>query len=73
MISHIVYTLATYIGDQLRVTYSFYNQDGKVPSPALIAIKETLMATGGVAAGTSAGTDCQTSSIMITCGRSYEG
>lgn len=60
-------------GDQSRITYSFYNNDGKEPSPALRAIKETLLLTGGVAAGTSAGTDVMTNKIMITCGDSYEG
>ena len=43
------------------------------PSGVLQAIKQTLLATGGVVAGTSAGTDCQTSKIMITGGESFEG
>jgi cyanophycinase len=59
-------------GDQQRVIASLYNDDEKVPSPALIAIKETLLATGGVVAGTSAGTDCQTINTMISNGESYE-
>ncbi len=60
-------------GDQLRIMYSFYNQDERVPSDVLIAIKETLLTTGGVVAGTSAGTDCQTSRIMISGGVTYDG
>ena len=60
-------------GDQTRVIQSFYNYNSKVPSPVLNAIKETLLATGGVVAGTSAGTDCQTDKIMITGGVSYQG
>lgn len=59
-------------GDQQRVIYSLYNSDEKVPSSALIAIKKRLLATGGVVAGTSAGTDCQTGSTMISGGESYE-
>lgn len=58
-------------GDQSRIIYSFYNVDEKIPSPALVAIRETLLATGGVVAGTSAGTDCQTSNVMISGGMSY--
>ena len=53
-------------GDQLRIIYSFYNEDERIPSDALIAIKDTVIKTGGVIAGTSAGTDCQTSKVMIT-------
>ena len=60
-------------GDQSRIITSFYNQDQRVPSPALMAIKETLLATGGVVAGTSAGTDVQTLNTMITGGSSYNG
>lgn len=60
-------------GDQTRVIESFYNYNSKVPSPVLNAIKETLLATGGVVAGTSAGTDCQTDKVMITGGMSYQG
>ena len=62
-------------GDQMKIVYSFFNEEPRVrvPSDALIAIKETLMATGGVVSGSSAGTDCQTSKIMITGGNSYEG
>jgi len=30
-------------GDQSRITYSFYNSDGKEPSPALRAIKGNLV------------------------------
>ena len=60
-------------GDQLRIIKSFYNYNEKVPSPVLQAIKETLLATGGVVAGTSAGTDCQTGNVMISGGESYTG
>lgn len=59
-------------GDQTRIVRSFYNGDDKVVSPALIAIKEAVIESGGVIAGTSAGTDCQTSNIMITGGISYQ-
>lgn len=59
-------------GDQTRIIYSFYNDDERVPSPVLAAIKETLSAVGGVVAGTSAGTDCQTAKVMIEGGDSYE-
>ena len=61
-------------GDQLRIIQSFYNSHSyHIPSPALIAIKETLLFTGGVIAGTSAGTDCLTSNLMISGGDSYHG
>mmetsp|Transcript_31908 Transcript_31908/g.45932 ORF Transcript_31908/g.45932 Transcript_31908/m.45932 type:complete len:432 (-) Transcript_31908:363-1658(-) len=60
-------------GDQIRIIYSLYNSDEKIPSPVLLAIRETLLATGGVVAGTSAGTDCLTSYTMITGGASYNG
>lgn len=60
-------------GDQARIIYSFYNEEEHVPSPVLTAIKQTLSAVGGVVAGTSAGTDCQTASIMIEGGSSYSG
>ena len=60
-------------GDQEKVIYSLYNDDERVPSPVLVAIRETLLATGGVVAGTSAGTDCQTSHTMIAGGTSYTG
>lgn len=60
-------------GDQLRIIYSLYNSDELIPSPVLVAIKETLLSTGGVVAGTSAGTDVQTSYTMITGGVSYYG
>ena len=60
-------------GDQTRIIYSLYNSDEKIPSPVLLAIRETLLATGGVVAGTSAGTDCLTSYTMITGGASYNG
>lgn len=60
-------------GDQLRIIESFYNVNAKIPSPALRAIRETLYATGGVVAGTSAGTDVQTDMVMITGGESYQG
>lgn len=59
-------------GDQLRIIRSFYNGEGYTdPSSALVAIRETLYASGGVIAGTSAGTDCQTSQVMISGGVSY--
>ncbi len=60
-------------GDQLRIIESFYNFNAKVPSPALQAIRETLYASGGVVAGTSAGTDIQTDMVMISGGESYQG
>jgi cyanophycinase len=59
-------------GDQTRIITSFYNNDERIPSPALLAIRETLLTTGGVVAGTSAGTDVQTINTMITGGDSYE-
>lgn len=59
-------------GDQRRIIESFYNNFNQIPSQALLAIRETLLSSGGVVAGTSAGTDCQTSNIMITGGESYE-
>jgi cyanophycinase len=34
-------------GDQLRVMYSLYNNDERIPSSALLAIKEQLLSTGG--------------------------
>jgi cyanophycinase len=58
-------------GDQTRIIKSFYNANERIPSPALLAIRETLYATGGVVAGTSAGTDVQTLNTMITGGDSY--
>ena len=45
---------------------------GVVASPVLVAIKETLLAKGGMLGGTSAGTDCQTVNTMITNGNTYE-
>lgn len=60
-------------GDQSRIVASFYNDDERIPSPALLAIKETLLRTGGVVAGTSAGTDVQTVNTMISGGASFEG
>lgn len=59
-------------GDQTRIIRSFYNNEERIPSPALLAIRETLLVTGGVVAGTSAGTDVQTINTMITGGDSYE-
>lgn len=59
-------------GDQSKIIESFYNNNERIPSPALLAIRETLLSTGGVVAGTSAGTDCQTIYTMITGGNSYE-
>lgn len=52
-------------GDQSRIIYSFYNDDERMPSPVLTAIKETVLSVGGVVAGTSAGTDCQTSKVFF--------
>lgn len=60
-------------GDQSRLIYSLYNNDEKEPSPVLRAIRETLFSSGGVVAGTSAGTDCMTSAAMISGGYSYNG
>lgn len=66
-------------GDQLMIIRSLYNNNLNstssyhIASPALIAIKETLMATGGVVAGSSAGCDIHTSNIMISGGMSYTG
>lgn len=59
-------------GDQTRIITSFYNNNERIPSPVLLAIRETLLSTGGVVAGTSAGTDVQTINTMITGGDSYE-
>jgi len=63
-------------GDQTRLVQAYYtgvgNSTGAVASPALLAIKRALLASGGVVAGTSAGTDIQTSSVMITGGKSYD-
>lgn len=75
VVNHI-YTLSGFFftgGDQEKVIYSLYNSDEKVPSPVLQAIRKTLLATGGVVAGTSAGTDCQTAHTMIAGGTSYSG
>ena len=58
-------------GDQQRIIYSLYNDDERQPSPVLTAIKARLLESGGVVAGTSAGTDCQTSHTMISGGVSY--
>jgi cyanophycinase-like exopeptidase len=63
-------------GDQTRLIQSYYsgpNNSTTIASSALIAIRNTLYATGGVIAGTSAGCDIQTSNVMITGGESYEG
>ena len=61
-------------GDQLKIIESFYNgHSNQIVSPALLAIRESLLKTGGVIAGTSAGTDCQTDKVMITGGDSYVG
>ena len=64
-------------GDQTRLVQAYYtgagNSTGAVASPALLAIKQALLTSGGVVAGTSAGTDIQTSSVMITGGDSYHG
>ena len=63
-------------GDQTRLVKAYYNGIGEtdgtvVASPALQAIKAALYSSGGVVAGTSAGTDIQTASVMITGGVSY--
>jgi len=59
-------------GDQSRVTNSFFNQPGRVESPALTAIRETYEA-GAVMSGSSAGVACQPWSVMIAGGVSYNG
>ena len=56
----------------MRIVEAFYNGVERVASPALIAIKETLLAKGGVLGGTSAGTDCLTINTMITNGNTYD-
>ncbi|XP_070566911.1 cyanophycinase-like [Ptychodera flava] len=58
-------------GDQSRVTESWF-LSGRVESPALIALKERY-AAGAVIGGTSAGTACQSSSVMVTGGLSWQG
>jgi cyanophycinase len=66
-------------GDQTRVMKSFYSNqvngtfNNRSPSPAISALLERLEATGGLIAGTSAGTDCQTAKTMVTDGDSYHG
>ncbi|XP_061407642.1 cyanophycinase-like [Lethenteron reissneri] len=60
-------------GDQARVIEAFFHNQGgvRVESSALRAIKEAHDA-GAVVAGSSAGTACQGSAVMINGGRSYE-
>lgn len=61
-------------GDQTRVTTSFFTADTpRRDTPALQAIRDTFNANGGVIAGSSAGTACQPSGVMITDGWSYYG
>ncbi|XP_077977953.1 cyanophycinase-like [Glandiceps talaboti] len=58
-------------GDQSRVVESFFLEN-RVDSPALVAIKEEYDA-GAVVGGTSAGTACMSSSVMVTGGLSWSG
>jgi len=58
-------------GDQARIITSFYNNN--VQSPVMAAIHDTFWNNGGVVSGSSAGTACQSKSVMITGGESYEG
>jgi cyanophycinase len=58
-------------GDQQRVITSLYNDDERTPSPVLVAIRRRLLEVGGVVAGSSAGTDCQTVHPMMSGGISY--
>jgi len=59
-------------GDQSRVTNSFFNEPGRVESPALTAIRETYEA-GAVLAGSSAGIACHPWAVMIAGGVTYNG
>lgn len=64
-------------GDQTRLIKAYYNglndfiEGNAIASPALLAVKSALYSSGGVVAGTSAGTDIQTDNVMITGGVSY--
>jgi cyanophycinase len=59
-------------GDQTRVVTSFFNDD-HVVSPALDLIRSKFFGTrpGFAVAGSSAGTACQPSTVMIANGLSY--
>ncbi|ESO90782.1 hypothetical protein LOTGIDRAFT_163664 [Lottia gigantea] len=57
-------------GDQARIIQSFFNA-GHTPSPAMLAIAERNK-LGAVVSGSSAGTTCQTASVMIEGGDSYD-
>jgi cyanophycinase len=59
-------------GDQTRVVASFFNDD-HVVSPALAIIRNKFFSTepGFAVGGSSAGTACQSASVMITGGLSY--
>ena len=59
-------------GDQTRVVSSFFNQD-HVTSPALAIIRNKFFSTqpGFAVGGSSAGTACQPSTVMIANGLSY--
>ncbi|XP_064611801.1 cyanophycinase-like [Liolophura sinensis] len=57
-------------GDQARVISSYFLEDRK-PSPALLAIRHRFE-QGAVVAGTSAGTACQSSRVMVAGGMSWE-
>jgi cyanophycinase len=64
-------------GDQSRVISTFFAETSgggpRTRTPALQAIYDTFNANGGVIAGSSAGTACQPSGVMITDGQSYYG
>ena len=61
-------------GDQTRVMAAFYDNDvdpttgvnTRAPSPAMEALFARFEANGGVVAGTSAGTDCQSGQVTAT-------
>jgi len=57
-------------GDQARVTRSFFNEPGRVESPALEAIRLTYEA-GAVISGSSAGVACLNWPVMMAGGVSY--
>ncbi|XP_072046608.1 cyanophycinase-like [Amphiura filiformis] len=58
-------------GDQARVITSFYHFPERIESSALAAIRQVYNA-GGLIAGSSAGTACQSANVMINGGLSYE-
>nr|KAG5693693.1 hypothetical protein BaRGS_008335 [Batillaria attramentaria] len=57
-------------GDQSRVVQSMYLA-GRVETPVLAAIREQFE-KGAVISGSSAGTACQPSAVMVTAGHSWE-